>query len=779
MRFALRLTVITLALVLALALSMGGCALLTPLPGKTTTDDRLSVFPRRDLPLAKPVTIRWNAYQVPHIEAQDDLDAAFALGLVHAHLRLAQMEILKRVAYGRISEMLGPIAVYIDAAIRTLGFARAAGDILAAMPEESRRWLERYTQGINIYRARLRDDQLPHEFTLLALEREPWLPQDSIAVGRLGGTDINWLTYLLLLPLKDDPSFADLWATVKRIGNDSTTSFEVTDTAMEPDTFDVEALRAVARLGVLLGRTGSNSIVVAPERSATGAALIANDPHLGFMMPNLWLIAGLNSPSDSIVGMMLPGTPTFGFGRTPHIAWGGTNMRSLNSDFVDLSGVPETAFQTREEVIEVRFWFDRTIRIRTHPYGPVLSDTAVFEGAPEPFAVRWIGHDATDEVTALLKGARARSWREFKDAFGTFAIPAQNFLVADTQGNIAQITATQLPNRRPEQFDDILTPPETVEAAWRNLLTTEDLPYAHNPPSGFLASANNRPAVTEAPIGIFFTPDERIRRLKSLLDDDSILDLEKLSAIQQDVYSPLSAELRDAIVARLDDLDTDGAGLDLLRAWDGRYEARSKGALAFEAFLEQFAPAVFEAVGRGAMYELFGELAYIRSAVREFLPQMSDAALRAAAKEALAAADKVAGETRVWGDIHRLAVQHPLGFAPLIGGRYRFGDMPVSGSRETIMKTSHTLTTKRHNSFYGSQSRHLSDLSDPDANYFVLFGGQDGWINSANFADQVDLWRRGRFIEMPLTPGKIRALFPYVMHLTPEEGAIRGADQLP
>ncbi|MFP3945091.1 MAG: penicillin acylase family protein, partial [Alphaproteobacteria bacterium] len=636
-----------------------------------------------------------------------------------------------------------------------------------AMPEESRTWLQRYTDGVNAYIERLDASELPHEFELLAMKREKWRPEDTIAIGRLGGADINWVTWLLLLPFKDDPEFAEIWDTVKRIGNGGTTSFDTAATGLGPARADMDALRAVARLGLLLARTGSNSMVVAPERSETGAALIANDPHLGFVVPNLWLIAGLKSPNYDIVGMMLPGTPTFGFGRTPHIAWGGTNMRSLNSDFVDLSRVPESSFRTHTEKIGVRFWFDRTITVRLSPYGPVLSDAAVFEGASEPFAVRWIGHEATDEITALLKAARAGSWREFRDAFGTFAIPAQNFLIADTDGNIAQITATQLPERRMEQFEDILAAPAAVKAAWYDLLTADELPFALNPPQGFLASANNRPAVTQAPLGIFFTPDERIRRLKALLGGDRVFGLGDLRDIQLDVYSPLSVELRDAILARLGETVPESPGLALIREWDGRYAADSRGALAFEAFLESFAPDVFEAAGKARLYDTFAILAYLRPAVLDFLPRLGDEAVRAAAARAFAAADRIAAAEKTWGDVHRLQVQHPLGYVPLIGGRYRLQNFPVAGSRETIMKTGHPLTSGLHTTFYGSQSRHLSDLSDPDANYFVLLGGQDGWLNSENFADQVELWRKGEFVRMPLTPEKVREEFPHVMTLKP------------
>ena len=122
----------------------------------------------------------------------------------------------------------------------------------------------------------------------------------------------------------------------------------------------------------------------------------------------------------------------------------------------------------------------------------------------------------------------------------------------------------------------------------------------------------------------------------------------------------------------------------------------------------------------------------------------------------------------MWGDIHRLTLQHfVLGRVPVLGERYRVVDIPIDGSRQTLYKTSHDLTTDRHSAPFGSQSRHLSDLGDPDANYFVLLGGQDGWLNSDNFTDQLALWLDGDFVQMPLTPAEVAAAFTRVMTLQP------------
>ena len=154
--------------------------------------------------------------------------------------------------------------------------------------------------------------------------------------------------------------------------------------------------------------------MVGGAHSRSGAALIASDPHLGLLLPNTWLLVGMKSPSFHMVGMMVPGLPFMALGRNPDIAWGGTNLRSANSDLFDISGLPASDITVRREPLAVRWWFDRELQIRETRFGPVISDAPMLPMPDgEMLALRWIGHDASDELTAMLRMNRARNWEEF------------------------------------------------------------------------------------------------------------------------------------------------------------------------------------------------------------------------------------------------------------------------------------------------------------------------------------------------------------------------------
>lgn len=752
-----RLTLSRLLATVATTAAVSGCALTTSLPPDATLDQRLAAFPVGGLPLDAPVTVHWNDHQVPFIEAESDRDLAFALGLVHAHLRLGQMEVLRRVSQGRLAEMGGPLAIDIDRSLRILNFGRAAPEIVAAMPPATREWVDGFVAGINHYLFAARE--LPHEFALLGLERERWQATDVVTIGRLASTDINWLVWFRLLPLRDRPDWPVLWRRLIEEGTSSLPSF-VSSGGDNP----------LATLLASTGRFGSNSITVAAGRSATGGALIANDPHLSLSLPNLWLLAGYKSPGHHAVGLMIPGVPFVAVGRNPWIAWGGTNMRSANSDLFDISGLPPDAIRSRREHIDVRWWFDREVTVRETDLGPVISDAPLLplrEG--ETVALSWIGHRPSDEVTAMLGVNTAHGWDDFRSALAGFAVAPQNMLYADVEGNIGQVMATQLPARPLDLPGDIVRPIEDA-VAWERIVTSTDLPYSFSPPSGFLASANNRPAETDIAVGYFFSANDRIERMAEILSGGGTIGIDDLAALQRDVYQASSVRLRDVMVARLAGLPLGGrlrppsqrvAGL--IAAWDGHYAADSPGAAAFElvvyhfaaAFLDEDTLAAYESAGR--LFPLLGQ----------DIAAASDVRVSPALERALAEAAEALDTYPTWGDMHRLALAHQLGSLPLIGGRYRFGDHPAAGSSSTVAKTAHSLSGERHLARFGANARHISDLSDLDANYFVLLGGQDGWFNSSTFLDQWALWQRGDFLRLPLRPETVRATFGRRLVLTP------------
>ena len=721
-------------------------------PRPVTIAQRLAALPCAGLPLAASVEIRWNDHLVPFITAGSDRDLAVALGLVHAHLRLAQMELLRRIAQGRLAEILGPVAVPFDHGLRLLDPARAVPAIEAALPDSTRDWVAGFVAGINRHLASAAER--PFEFRLLGIEPEPWTITDVLGIARLAAADVNWLLWMRLLRLPRGSDWPEIWATLIEDG-----------TAPLPSLAsgrDITA-EAFARLVLGLGRAGSNALAVSGQRSVTGQPWLAGDPHLSLSLPSVWLQAAYRSPSYNAAGLMIPGIPVMAIGRNPWIAWGGTNLHAASSELFDVSELPASEISERHVRLAVRWSRSRDIVLRDTAYGPIISDASLFGGGEgRALALSWVGHRPSDEMSALLAVNRARDWSEFRAAAKGFAVPGQNLVYADRDGRIGKVRAAWLPRRAAPPPADFVSPLASA-AHWGDFATAAHFPAEIDPSCGFIVSANDRPPPSDIPLGWFFSPNDRAERLAAMLGDRETIGFSELAIVQRDVAMPFALTLRDRLCAAYAiSPDTDPL-FDALREWDGMYDAASPGALAFELVLAQLVTEATPAERRA----LYNVVWHGRRLLAREIDALSAEGLGIAVRRAVAAATPGFARLRRWGAAHRLRLAHPLGAMPAIGRRYRLVDWPWPGSSDTVFKSAHGLVTGRHAVAYGSNARYLFDMSDPDGNHLVLLGGQDGIPGSPAFLDQAELFRRGEYVTVPLEPATARVRFPHVTMLEP------------
>lgn len=712
-------------------------------PRRLELDDRLAMVPR-GAPLARPLVIRWSERQIPFIEAETDEDLFTGLGLVHAHLRLGQIEIMRRVALGRVAEMAGPLALDLDRSLRLFGFRDAARATIAGLPAETRRFLDCFLSGYN--HQLTNGGALPPECALLAIGREPWSLVDFLAYSRLMAADSHWLSWGRLLRARDGlpaPDWSLLWRRLKAAG-------------MSAPGGDAAAALLGARAGI-----GSNSFAVAGRRSASGAGLIASDPHLAIGLPNPVMVVGVKSPGFHVVGLMMPGLPFFPVGRNPDMAWGGTNLYAQTSDLFDAADLP---IETTTETFRARGGRDRVLPLRRCALGPIVSDGPLLR-AKSPLALRWTGHGAGEEFTAMLAAARARTAGDFRAAIDGFGLPGLNITHAGRDGHIGHLRAVHVPRGRSADPADLVLPPD---AAWPldGLASARDLPASLDPLSGVIVSANEPPPAGDIPIGHFFAPRDRAERIGQLLAGRDTLNLDDLRRIQQDVCHQPALPLRDRLLAL-------GAGarrkpgaqrlFDLIAGWDGTYGRNSAGAAAFEVTLGLMVGDMTGRLRRGA----YDALRQSRRLIAEDLRDLPRETLVPAFEKALGKAARRLPAGAVWGDLHRLRPGHFIAGLPRVGRFFRAPDMPSAGGNDTVAKAAFGLATGRHHVGFGAAVRHLSDLGDEDGNHFCLLGGQDGWFGSTTAMDQIDPWQAGETLQVPLRPETVRRSFTRVTVIEP------------
>lgn len=712
------------------------------------------MLPTDGLDVRGTAEIRWNDRAVPYLVVEDELDVPYLMGVVHGHLRRTQMEILVRVARGELSELGGPFARDVDELLRTLDIDRAVPEIERALPPETRAWCERYAAGVNAQAAA--QSRRPKDARVLGIDlRRTWTVADTLTVSRLASVDISLGRTFGLLGLRDQEGFAEHLARVRADG------------ARGVPTFGPGQATPLSSLEQL-SKSGSNCFVVAPQRSASGGALIASDPHLGFFLPNFWCLVGYATPERTVVGMTLPGVPVVALGRSDRIAWGGTNMAAFSSALYDVSALDESDLDVRRETLRTRLWPDRTIEVTETPYGPLVSKLALLEQLDlPPLALRWRGHEPSDEITAFLRASHASDWDEFRAAWEPYAVAGQNILYADVDGHIGQVLALEQIDAAAEAGAALIADPEDERFLWRPGRRSTDLPAAFDPRSGYLVSANNHPVLTEPPITAGGNSNDRVRRMSERIEAESPVSLDDLQAIQRDVYLASGLAAARALVAAAPD-DASPDFVALVADWDGRYDRASRGAPAYRRWAYELLEgpyvdrlgAELSAAWKGAVTVHDRISADIESGW--LTPdEIATTLERAAARHDL---------QQTWGDVHRLPLQHPLAVAPLIGRGWRFDELPGDGTLGTVRKTAGPFTPDRHRGFFGAQARHVSDLSDPDANWFVLLGGQDGWPGSENLIDQARLWEAGVSIRMPLRRASIEAEYPRVLLLGSRDG---------
>ncbi|MEO1103186.1 MAG: penicillin acylase family protein [Pseudomonadota bacterium] len=708
-----------------------------------TLGERLAALPTNVRTLSGPLTIRWSDQQVPFVDAASLADAATGLGVVHGHLRLAQMELMRRTALGRLSEVAGKPAIELDALLRLVDFPRASTPSLAMMPAQTRAWVDGFAAGINSV---VETGPTPPEFEIFGITPEPFTAHDLFAISRLCSADYAWKVWRTLNKLRQEDNWAEIWADL--IG--------VSAVADEDIPFGAEGLEA--SLPNAFGKDGSNAFAIAGARTKTGKPLLGCDPHHLITTPSLWLVAGFRVPELWVWGLMIPALPIFGVGRNPHGAWGGTNLHATSSELVDVADEPLT---TRETTINVGGERPVARSLRQSELGPVVSDAKPFEMPADTVALHWMGHRPSDEFTPFLSLMQARDWTSFGDAVDGYGLPGLNMVWADTSGDIGKMIACRVPRRPLSTPTDLVTSPKDAREQWRHLLSGRELPIVHNPPEGFVISANEEPQGSPVTISLFYAARHRYERIAALIGAREDLSLEDLQAIQADTYLSPAAALAGNLSQRAKRLVPGSQVAAAIAAWDGFYLPNSPGALAFELTA---AALVWDLEARAVKRQVSP---YWRPFTRltRLVASAHDDDLDDALTAAIRSAETSFARHQTWGGLHRLRLAHPLAKLPWLTARLPSLDLPTGGTNETVMKSMHPFTKREHATGFAANARFLADLSDPDETFAVVLGGQDGWPGSTTMFDMVGPWRKGDPARLPASQAALEAHFPHVTTL--------------
>jgi penicillin amidase len=769
------------------------------------------LFLRRTLPVTSgeiavagvtaPVEILRDRYGIPHIFAQSEEDAHFALGFVHAQDRLWQLEMNRRVAAGRLSEVLGAAGLETDRFLRTLGIRRAAEANLPRLDEETRRYLDAYAAGVNALLATR--PVLPLEFLLLRVDPEPWTALDSLAWGKMKAWELggNWRNELVRMRLARTLPNARIDEFFPPYPGDE--PLKIRELKELYGGLDREPPRTAWSESLSPPLGGSNSWVIGGARSANGKPLLANDPHLGLTAPSVWYLAHLRAPGLNAIGATLPGVPGIVIGRNERIAWGFTNtgpdVQDLYLERIDHAGnyvTPTGArpFTVIEESIKVKDAEEEHLPVRISRHGPVISDVArnALEATPRGYALAlaWTAL-AEDDLTmqAALKLARSRDWKTFLDALKDAHAPQQTVTYADADGNIGFIAAGRVPVRKPANDLKGLAPAPGWDARydWTGYLPFDALPRAFNPPGGAIVSANQKivPPGYAHHITAEWQPPYRARRIEELLAQHPVHDAQSFARMQMDSVSLAVRELLPKLLAAKPRSEHASDALRMLAAWDGAMAAGRPEPLIVVAWWRELARLVY-ADELGELFRtnwrpraLFISRALDEGStwcdnVRTPRQESCEELLAESLERALTDLRKRYGvdmQAWKWGEAHAAQHRHrPFSRQPWLA---RFFDLsvPSAGDAYTINagRSDFNDEAAPYANRHAASYRAIYDLANPEASLFIHSGGQSGNPVSPHYRSFTDAWARGEYIRMVTDRERLEAEGAQRLVLVPQQ----------
>jgi penicillin amidase len=776
--------------------------------------------------LSSEVEILVDRWGVPHVYARELYDVFFGQGFNAARDRLSQLDLWKRRGDGTLAEVFGPSFVEKDRAARLFLFRGDTHAEWLAYASDTKRIVTAFVDGLNAYIRLTRQDPklLPFEFGLLGYEPAMWTPETVVRIRSHGllwnaATEASRAKFIrehgkqalefreLLQPPHQlqIPDGLDL----SSIPDDV---LQVYDLARRSISLERnpggELVLAASASREPVTRSGSNNWAIAAGRSASGRPILANDPHRALSVPSLRYIAHLNAPGLDVIGAGEPALPGISIGHNQQIAFG------LTIFFIDQEDL--YVYKTRPGKPEEYWYRDRwepmrivteRIPVRAAPaveatlkftrHGPV-----VYEDAARQLAIglraAWLEPGMSAYLGSILS-MRAQDWNQFLAAMNRWGLPPENLVYADVDGSIGWKPGGLAPIR--PNWDGLLPVPGDGRYEWAGFRDMDELPVAHDPAEGWIATANhmNLPAGYPHALGFEWILPYRYERIREVLQPKGRLTFQQMRELQTD-YRSTSAR---RVVAQLEGLSSPDPSvqraLSLLRGWNGSLDASSAAAALYEVWCHRYLTRAVMSnwTGRGEILEAVldeDELydVFEGSSAEVWLSRLEDPAswkgpdpLAARNDAMLSSLAEAIDETAAllgndwdewrWGRLHTAEMRHPL--SALLGAEQRarvdVGPAARGGSGATVNSTGYSLDDFVQR--FGASFRMLVDVGSWDDSVAMNSPGQSGDPASPHYRDLFDAWARDESFPLLFSRDRIEAEAEQRIVLRPAAAASSGS----
>jgi len=738
-------------------------------------------------------TVYFDNYGIPHIYANNQKDAMTTLGYVHAQDRLWQMELLRRIAPGRLSELFGNPTLKVDKFFAGVGIDENSAKAVAHLDKNSQTYIlaNAYLDGINQY---LEEGKTPVEFTLLGIKKEKFTLKDVYNI-------VGYMAFSFAMAQKTDPLLTDIR---DRYGMEYLKDFGVhgeNNTKQLKSYNGKENYSDIAKtVAALLDKSpapafiGSNSWVIGGAKTKSGKVILANDPHIMHSQPGTWYEAHISCPEYEMYGYYVAGLPFPLLGHNRNYAYGLTMFENDDVDFFQEEENPNNPKQYivtggfknytyKQKTIKVKDSTDVKLNVKTSQHGPIITGLVDGLATHKSVAMSWIYTQEKNHILdAVYALSHAKNLEDFHKNIELIKAPGLNIMYGDAKGNIAWITSGKLYKvDQSVNTNFILNGTNGIDDK-KEWLPFAKNPAAINPPWHYVYSSNNQPEPIDGYLYPgYYLPKDRAMRIDELLvpkrdwtkEAVSKMIVDNTSATAQTIVANMTAAL-----ATTNFNANEKQALTILQQWKGTNETEDIAPTLFNKWLYWYLKDTFkDELGKDNFNLLLGT--HIIKQTIEAQTQNTNSPwwdniltkdkketqqeiLTQSFKEAIASLNNQLGKDVnqwQWGKVHKVTFQHPIGKVKLLSKFFNVGSIAISGTNEVINNQQFNYTDDPEiNPKAGPSTRRIIDFSDVENSWSILPTGQSGNPMSKHYDDQTALYVQGKFRKMMMNKKEIEAI---------------------
>ena len=739
--------------------------------------------------LSENVTVHFDENGVPHINAETQKDAYTALGYVHAQDRLWQMELIRRIAPGRLSEIFGDKLVETDVFFAGLGLVEDANESIAKIDinSEAYKLTMAYLDGVNQF---VEEGATPIEYNLIGLEKTKFTVNDVYNV-------FGYMSFSFAIAQKTDPLLQEI---KEKLGDNYLAELEIpiySNTALLKSEKNpivkasfAKAMTAMYEQLPISPFIGSNSWVIAADKTKNGKVIFANDPHIGFSQPSVWYQSHIKTPDYEMYGYSLALTPFPLLGHNRDYAYGLTMFENDDVDFYIEKNNPEnlneyetpmgfSTYKTVQKTIKIKGAPDTTFTVKISRHGPIMNNLLKQIDDQRPIAMQWIYKKTDNQIIDVgYQISHAKSLHDFKEGAKLLHAPGLNMMYGDAKDNIAWIASGKLYKYRDSINTKLYLDGASGKDEILSYIDFEDNPQSINPASNYVYSSNNQP---DTIAGIlypgYYLPEDRGQRIEQLLEVKNDWTQEDVQQMIFDVTSPVVPQVIANLVASLKTENftkNEQEALQNLKDWNGEYKKEDTAPTIYNRFLYEFLEGTFKDE-LGESFPMFMQTPLMKKMIAvqakkavsvwfddvttEPKETKSDIVQRSFINAISFLENQLGDTVSLWSWSKVISVEH--GHALAAGGEtlrkiFNVGPFSMDGGNEVINNQLFTLNeTGIYKVKAGPSTRRVIDFSNIENSVSILPTGQSGNVFSKHYKDQAQKYLNGEFVKTMLNKDEI------------------------